>query len=102
MPPCVGAVYETTAPTLPKGPTSIRSTSWYSLLPEYNTRLTRMVHFKSSARSSSSCGRTNVCVVVQHASGLLLVVVVLVLGDRRQRQQQWDTGGSTDSSSVWH
>lgn len=41
--------------TFPNGPTSMRSTSWYWLLPEYSTCLTRIDHFRSSPRSSSSC-----------------------------------------------
>ncbi len=41
--------------TFPKGPVWMRSTSWYSLFPENITSLTIILHFRSSARSSSSC-----------------------------------------------
>lgn len=45
-------------PTLPNGPTSMRSTSWKLLFPENSTWLTRIDHFRSSAKSSSSCAAT--------------------------------------------
>jgi hypothetical protein len=53
--------------TLPKGPVCIRSTSWYSLLPENSTSFTSMDHLRSSARSSSSCTAKAGTVIAMHA-----------------------------------
>jgi hypothetical protein len=58
--------------TLPKGPTSIKSTSWNSLLPENRTFLTSIDHFKSSAKSSSSCRiQDHILAVIHHPLILL-------------------------------